>query len=330
MLHIVNGDSVGEKLRGNVPGDILVWREIDSDGPIFIDPTEERSRMLRARYLERTMGIPTADYVRMCEEQERTLSRCRQHEEIVLWFEHDLFDQTMLCYLLHRFARLPLERTRLSLLCIGAFPGLEPFRGLGELSSDQLSALMSSREPVGRDVLALGSAVWEAYASSAPSPLLDLLQGDTAALPYVREAFRLHLSRFPSTRNGLGIVEQTTLERIREGASDPLKLFAEVGRQLHGLGMGDLSYWHCLARMSQGAYPLLRIEGLRRFPSYREPEPSFRQCTVILTETGNRVLSGEKDWVELNGIDEWYGGVQLQGHAVPWRWDSYEGRLVKR
>lgn len=328
MLHIVNGDTVAEKLKGNVPGDVLVWREIYSDGPVFIDLREERCRMLRSRYLERTMGIPSSDYMRFCEEQERELSRCGQHEEIVLWFEHDLFDQTMLCYLLHRFARLPLERTRLSLLCIGAFPGLMPFRGLGELSPDQLSALIGSREPVGRGVLALGSAIWEAYASPDPSLLLERLQGDTAALPYVREAFRLHLSRFPSTRNGLGIVEQTTLERVSDGASDPLKLFAAVSGQLPGLGMGDLSYWHCLARMSQGTHPLLRLEGLRRFPDYREPEPSFRHCAIGLTETGRRVLSGEADWVELNGIDEWYGGVHLQGHAAAWRWNPSEGKLA--
>jgi len=29
MLHIVNGDIVGDKLRkGNIRGDILVWREV--------------------------------------------------------------------------------------------------------------------------------------------------------------------------------------------------------------------------------------------------------------------------------------------------------------
>lgn len=34
MLHIVNGDHVGNKLReGNVQGDILVWREVYPVGP---------------------------------------------------------------------------------------------------------------------------------------------------------------------------------------------------------------------------------------------------------------------------------------------------------
>lgn len=36
MLHIVNGDIVAKKLKqGVVPGDILVWREIYSEGFSF-------------------------------------------------------------------------------------------------------------------------------------------------------------------------------------------------------------------------------------------------------------------------------------------------------
>lgn len=38
MLHIVNGDIVGDKLRkGNVRGDILVWREVYPVGPVFLE-----------------------------------------------------------------------------------------------------------------------------------------------------------------------------------------------------------------------------------------------------------------------------------------------------
>ncbi|WP_256831125.1 hypothetical protein [Paenibacillus sp. Pae15] len=32
------------------------------------------------------------------------LERYREHDEVVLWFEHDLFDQTLLIYLLQWLA----------------------------------------------------------------------------------------------------------------------------------------------------------------------------------------------------------------------------------
>lgn len=330
VLHIVNGDAVADKLRqGVVQGDILVWRETYPDGPVFAEPAEGDNRAVRARYLEEALGVPNAEFIRMSETQEKQLAGFRQYGEIVLWFEHDLFDQTMLCRLLHYFARQPLEGTKLSLLCIGAFPGIELFRGLGQLSVSQLGTLNGTWQSVGERELALGTALWEAYCSPDPDRLERLLQDDTSALPFARDAFRLHLSRFPSVRSGLGIVEQTTLETVRDGTHAPHPLFEQVGGKLNGLGMGDLSYWHVLAKMVQGPVPLLRIEGLTAFPTYRETPPSFRQCIVTLTELGEDVLAGKTDWVALNGIDSWYGGVHLHGTAVPWRWDSSQNRLVR-
>ncbi|MFD0712806.1 sigma-70 family RNA polymerase sigma factor [Paenibacillus sp. GCM10027626] len=123
MLHIVNGDTVGDKLRaGVVEGDILVWREVYSEGPVFTDGAVPSNRQVRARYLENAMGIPYDEFVRTSEAQERILADFKKYDDIVLWFEHDLFDQTMLCFLLHWFSGQSLGKTRLHLLCIGDFP----------------------------------------------------------------------------------------------------------------------------------------------------------------------------------------------------------------
>ncbi|MEF3305269.1 sigma-70 family RNA polymerase sigma factor [Paenibacillus sp. GYB003] len=330
VLHIVNGDSVGDKLRqGVVQGDILVWREIYPDGLVFAEPSEPANRTARARYLEQTMGIPSEAFVRISETQEKQLADFRKYDEIVLWFEHDLFDQTMLCFLLRFFSRQKLGRTKLSLLCIGAFPGYPLFRGLGQLSVGELETLRGTWQAVGPKELELGAAFWEAYCSPDPEALMRLLDGDTSALPFARDAYLLHLSRFPSVRDGLGIVEQATLEAVRGGTDSPHALFKQVGDRLHGLGMGDLSYWHCLAKMAQGPHPLLRIEGLTAFPSFQDPAPSFRQCRVALTAFAADVLNGRADWIGAGGIDEWFGGVHLQGHSVPWRWDAARSRIVR-
>ncbi|AJS58675.1 DNA-directed RNA polymerase subunit sigma [Paenibacillus sp. IHBB 10380] len=323
MLHIVNGDSVAEKLRqGVVQGDILVWREVYPEGPIFVDPTEYANRSVRAQYLEKAMGIPSAEHIRISKTQEKVLVDFNKYEEIVLWFEHDLFDQTMLCYLLHWFAQQSLGKTKLSLLCIGTFPEIKLFRGLGQLSVKQMETLSGTWQAVGQEELELGSAMWEAYASSDPMKLYQMLQGDTSALPFAHNAFQLHLSRLPSTHNGLGIVEQTTLEMVHSGLNSPLGLFEHVGNKLHELGMGDLQYWHNLAKISQGPFPLLNIEGLQTFPNYKDPSPSFRHCKVVLTELGRNVMDGKEDRISMNGIDEWYGGIHLHNHPRQWRWDT--------
>lgn len=328
MLHIVNGDAVAETLQqGVVQGDILVWREVYPEGPVFREAAEPSHRSVRAKYLEKAMGIPEEDFIRSSEAQELQLARFREYEDIVLWFEHDLFDQTMLSYLLHWFARQSLGQTRLHLLCIGDYPGVDQFRGLGQLSASQLKTLSGTWHAVREDELKLGSAVWEAYTSPDPKDLQQLLREDTSALPFVKEAFGLHLSRYPSTDNGLGIIEQLTLEHIDSGICSPIELFRQIGNHLHGLGMGDLQYWHVLSSMCEGKSPLLKLEGAKAFPGFVQPTPDFQGSRLVMTEWGTRVLRGE-DHVERCGIDRWYGGVHLHGRHAAWRWDVEAKVLV--
>lgn len=313
MLHIVNGDSVGNKLKqGVVDGEVLVWREIYTEGPVFADDTAPELHNARADDLERSMGIPRLDYVQGCEYQEQRLARFRDYDEVVLWFEHDLFDQTMLCCLLHWFSRQPHGRTKLSLLCIGSFPGKPDFRGLGELSVQQMQTLSGTWQPISREELELGAAVWEAYCAPDPLTLTQLLDGDTSKLPFVRDAFRFHLSRFPSVANGLGIVEQWTLERVNDGVSDRMDLFREISVRTTWLGMGDTQFWSILRRLSQGRNPLLNEEENR----------------ISLTDRGLNVMRGQEDALRSGIGNYWLGGVHVDEDSG-YRWDPDSGKLKR-
>ncbi|MWV45684.1 sigma-70 family RNA polymerase sigma factor [Paenibacillus sp. HJL G12] len=323
VLHIVNGDSVAEKLRkGIVQGDVLVWREVYPHGPATLNASEADNRSVRADYLEQTLGIPPEEYIQSCEMQEKILADSDRYDEIVCWFEHDLFDQTMLSFLLYWFSEHPLQNAKLSLLCIGEYPGIELFRGLGQLSRAQMETLSGTWKSIGAKELNVGRLFWEAYTSQDPGRLQQLLREDTSALPFAHDAFQMHLSRFPSTCNGLGIVEQTTLEMVDAGIHAPQALFEHVGNKLHVLGMGDLEYWHILMKMSQEPYPLLQISGLQAFPAYNDSSILLRNSTSALTELGRDVMEGNQDWTQKKGLDAWYGGVHLQGRCPRWRWDS--------
>ncbi|CQR56988.1 sigma-70 family RNA polymerase sigma factor [Paenibacillus riograndensis] len=333
MLHIVNGDVVGNMLKhGIVQGEVLVWREIYSSGPVFADLSGSRERAERARVLEATLGIPAGEYMTSCEEQERKLREYAQYDEVVLWFEHDLFDQSMLAYLLHWFKGQKLGRTKLSLLCIGEFPGIERFHGLGQLTPAQLGTLSGTWRTIGRPEIELGSELWQAYASPDPTRMADLLDQKNAelaasGLPFASEAFRTHLMRLPSVHNGLGIVEQATFDALASGAHTPLELFRQVTDTLHVLGMGDLEYWKVLRALTAGEHPLLHIEGVEGYTDFRQI-PEFLNRRVAATALGQQVQEGAADRVLVQGIDEWYGGLHLQGREVPWRWDTEAEQLV--
>ncbi|GIP31014.1 RNA polymerase subunit sigma-24 [Paenibacillus sp. J2TS4] len=243
---------------------------------------------------------------------------------------HDLFDQTMLCYLLYWFSKQKLGRTRLNLLCIGEFPGIERFRGLGRLSVEQLGTLSGTWHVVERQELDLGKAYWEAFTSSDPRQLAQLLQEDSSALPFARNAFRYHLSRFPSVQDGLGNVERATLEFIARGLNQPMELFRQVSDELHEFGMGDLQFWLILKQMASGPQPLIHFDGAEAaIPSYTDRSEDVRHRRILLTDAGRRVQDGKEDWVAVNGIECWLGGVHLRGKERVWRWDEKEESIVR-
>lgn len=334
MLHIVNGDMVGEMLKqGIVQGDVLVWREIYSSGPVFAGPSGDGELLLRAEVLHTTLGIPMSGYIARCEKQEHILRGFNQYDEVVLWFEHDLFDQSMLAYLLHWFNGQKLGKTKLSLLCIGEFPGIERFHGLGQLTPAQLKTLSGTWQNIGPMEMNLGSELWEAYASPEPRRMEDVLEARQSelaecALSFANDAFKAHLARLPSVYNGLGIVEQTTLQALADGTDTPLELFRQVTDSLHVLGMGDLEYWKYLHALAAGGQPLISIDGTADGMDFREI-PGFLNRKVLITALGEKVRNGAADRVMVQGIDEWYGGLHLQGNEVPWRWDTSAEKLIR-
>ncbi|WP_211746997.1 sigma-70 family RNA polymerase sigma factor [Paenibacillus sp. Marseille-Q4541] len=285
MLHIVNGDSVAEKLKqGVVQGDILVWREIYTVGPLFEDMSTEAHKTSRAKYLEQNLGIPASEYVNDCKQQEEQLAAFRKYDEVVLWFEHDLFDQTMLCYLLSFFAHQDLGNTRLNLLTIGEFPGIELFRGLGQLTAEQLKTLSGTWQIVSNKELLLGDALWKAYSASDTLQLKRLLDSDTSALPFAKEAYLAYLSRLPSEQDGIGSVEREVMKEIAAGEHSPYGLFRKVGDTLHHLGMGDLEFWYVLRKMAEGPRPLIELEGAEDFPNYSAPGgDNFKSASIYLS-----------------------------------------------
>lgn len=330
MLHIVNGDSVGDKLKeGKLAGNILVWRELYSEGPLYVWPDQYPYRDVRADHMTRALGIPRELWIDTCEAQQLQLGSFADHDEIVLWFEYDLFDQSMLGYLLHWFSyySYSLENTKISLICIGEFPGVEDFRGLGQLTSKQLTSLFGDRVQIGQPELYLGRRAWEAYVSTDPRDLLNFLKTDTRELPYIHSAFMAHLNRFPSCKNGLGIVEQTTIELLHQGHDTPLQLFQQFSNQHHVLGYGDLQYWLTLRRMSQGMHPLLLLEDNVSFPNFKKSVENFLSTPVRMTDLGQQLLNETSDWISLNGIEKWLGGVHLQGNVNVWRWNCEDGSL---
>ncbi len=332
MLHIVNGLATLNVLdRTDIRGARLSGDDIFAEGPVVDSLENERSWAMRAEYLQERFRIPKSEYLERRAERERGLRSSAYHEEIVLWFEFDLFCQMNLLYLLNWFAQRDLGNSKLTLICPGTFPGMKQFRGLGTLTPKQLASLFATRTEVSSAQRVLAVKAWKAYGGSDPTAIERLLEEGTDDLPHLRSALLAHLERFPSPKNGLNQVQTKILELLAASPRKFSDLFGEVSgsQKLLSHGMGDVQFSVYLNELADIETPLVRMENSPGILRRTVDQKAVGKWTIRITDAGRDVLNGKQNLVKSVGIDRWLGGVHLKKGDLIWWWDPDKQRLVR-
>lgn len=189
MLHVTNGQCAAGLLRAAaLGGDVPAWNDVLHEGPVPPVPDEELRRV-RAEFLAGE-GRTCDRVFRELSARDARLSRAASDEAIVLWFEHDLYDQLQLVQILVQLAVACVDPARVSLICDAEYLGLSAPGRLGER--------FPARAALDEATLDLARRAWAAFRSSDPTALTALLDGDTSALPFLGPALRRHLQQFPS------------------------------------------------------------------------------------------------------------------------------------
>jgi hypothetical protein len=300
---------------------VLSWQDALHEGPV---PKVPRPELLRAR----------ADFLAGCGwgsrrtllsslvRRDRTLTDAlRDGLNVVLWFEHDLYDQLQLLDAL-ALAHV-LGGASPELVVVGSFPGKPGFAGLGELTAEELETLWPERRPAPGDVLDEAATVWEAFRQAEPTALAEAAARRPPGLPFLARALERLLEELPSSANGLSGTERRALAAVASGARSPAETFLAAQRLEEAPFLGDAWFYRTLAALGAGAVRLVEAEDGTPLP----PPPPLGEARLFLatplrlTAEGERVLRGESDRLELMGVDRWIGGTHVTGRH-PWRWDA--------
>jgi hypothetical protein len=269
-LHITSGDCAGERLeKSGLSGEVFVWHDILYDGPRNAGWPDEDTLNARAVFLEETTagGLDRHYVLQTLHQQYHTLAQAVQENHVLPWFDACLFDQSMLAHIL---ACLRSRNARgAELLCVDAFPGIEPFHGLGQLRPDQLAYLYDHRQPVTDAQFQFAVHVDRAFATQDFSALTELAQARDAPLPWIPAAVSRWLQEHPDPVTGLGRLEQLALDAIRAGCETPWKIFASVANaDTPPQFWGDITLWAKINALAERAPPLVTIDG----PTDRLPQ----------------------------------------------------------
>jgi hypothetical protein len=323
FLHVGNGTSTtGTIHAAGIPGSTSIWADPLHEGPVPGHVTDEQLLDVRARNLTGA-GIDLSDAIAELRHWRQVVDDYASYDELVLWYEHDLFDQLNLIQLLSRIARDARISKSVSLICINAFPGHPRFKGLGELAPDELGSLFNTRQPVSTVQYELALRAWEAFRAADPLALDALLRTDTSALPFLAAALQRHLQEYPWTRDGLSRTERRLMTLAERGPIDIWKAFPLMHEDETAFYIADSSLWQIATELESARPSLVTIAATSTAPG-RLPA-----ATIALTGTGQSVLGGDVDRVEQCGIDRWLGGVHLVSSEPMWRWDEAQQRVLQ-
>ncbi|MBV8724761.1 MAG: DUF1835 domain-containing protein [Candidatus Eremiobacteraeota bacterium] len=303
-LHITNGDGAVALLKkAAIIGRHVAWRDALNEGPVPAGLSLEETSAVRSRYLgERGYGHPIrliADFAR----RDQLVRRAGEFAEIVLWFEHDLYDQLQLLQSLTSLEEHALEPGRIWLVQSDHY--------LTALTAEQIVALHAKRRIATAAAFKSARRTWERFTSATSDALRQAAVEDAIGLPFLKGALQRLCQEYPWKRDGVSRSQRQMLYAVAQGPASNDELFARTQMREEAAFLTAGAFAMILRDLRSADAPLIEDEG----------------GSLNLTALGRRVIAGDVDWLEHHAIDRWIGGVHLVGESVT-RWDDDLGSLV--
>lgn len=297
-LHITNGDAVVYLFKkAGILGTHLPWRDVLHEGPVPAELSLEECSHIRGSYLAgRGHGSPIK-VLHDFQTRDATIRKAKEFSEVVLWFEHDLYDQLQMLQVLTVLAGMKLDPGAVSIVHSEDY--------LGSMTADEIVALHPKRRTVTAAQFERARAVWASFTSGDPNALLHAASADHPGFPHLRSGLRRLCEEYPWTNDGLSRSHRHALAAVAQGPARNEELFRRAQAREEAPFLGDTAFYAILNDLK--CEPGSLVEG----------EPDL----MILTELGRRVIGGDGDWLELAQTDRWIGGVHLEGKTSP-RWDE--------
>tara|TARA_B100001146_G_C16170915_1_gene430037 strand:+ start:495 stop:1427 length:933 start_codon:yes stop_codon:yes gene_type:complete len=250
LLHITNGDSFTEKLKSlKLKGDIITWREMLCEGKTLTTVGSESFWKTRFEFLNKNYKVSKSWFIEKTLKEYRSLCNHKQQDEIVLWFEYDLFCQINMIAVLS-WLKANRKYAQISLVCSGKEDESGKLYSLSELSDEQLLYLYKNKTELTQDDIEYADYVWQLYCSDNPIRLENLSDFSEFQFEYLPDALHTHLQRFPSIKNGLNSMENNILQIALDKKPASRKVFlAEILQNQGFLGFGDSQYERAITRL---------------------------------------------------------------------------------
>lgn len=290
LLHITNGDILTNRLGSmDLKGDIITWREMLCEGRTLTNVGSETFWKTRFEFLNKNYKVSKSWFIEKTLKEYRSLCNHKQQDQIVLWFEYDLFCQVNMLAVIS-WLKTHRKYAHITLVCSGKEDETDKLYGLGELSDEKLMELYENRIELSQDDIEYADYVWQLYCSDNPIRLENLTDFNNYQFNYLSGAIKAHLKRFPTIRNGLNEVENHLLQLSVDKKPKTKKELLKTVLGNQGLyGFGDTQYERIISTLK---------------PLYTSFNP------VRLSKKGKEILEGQTSYYAcIQDNDAYLGGA---------------------
>ncbi len=306
QLHITNGDSFTQRLRElKFKGKIITWREMLCEGKTVTNVGSEAFWKTRFDFLHKNYNVSKSWFVEKTLKEYRSLCNHKQEDEIILWFEYDLFCQINMLAVIS-WLKTHRRHVQISLVCSGKEDDSNRLYALNDLSDEQIRTLFKKRVELSQDDIEFADYVWQLYCSDNPIRLEHLTDFEQYDFKYLEQALRTHLKRFPTIKNGLNEIENRVLQvAVEEKPRSKKQLLSSLLADQGWYGFGDSQYERILKNLR---------------PLFHTFNP------VRLSRKGKEILENQDNfYAELRDNESYLGGALKYNFL----YNTEAGRILK-
>ncbi|MBT8318444.1 MAG: DUF1835 domain-containing protein [Lutibacter sp.] len=244
-IHVLNGDSTAQVLeKSKIEGDVIIWREMLCEGPVHKSVGSDEFWINRYSFFEEELRISRLEYYDTTIKEIVKLEDLSGYEEVVLWFEYDLFCQVNLMALCTYLLANYVKKANYYLICTGEVKGKNKLQSLTDFKPSGFETLYETKIALSKTNLEFAKESWELYVENDFKKLDEFNFNKSAKFKYLQAAINQHLLLFPS-KNGLNQISTKIFEILKSNALSKEEIINTllIWQQKETVyGFGDVQY----------------------------------------------------------------------------------------
>jgi hypothetical protein len=323
FTHVISGYSAAFSIMNafKIPAsDVVKCGDVLSIGKQNLNPSYDEWAIARKAALAEAWNVDVSELFEAADPFDlfHNFDAIGDGKPVLLWLDRDLNSHLMAAFICCCFKTNAWNTDRIHAVRYER-AGREIYNGmLAVLNDDELKNRRPKHEVLSPAHVNFYAEIWTKFAGQNLADLISVcVSAEASSLSM--DTLRYVLRRLPSRFNGLNEIEHELLRHAIDHAPDAAKATGyAMGHDETPDMVGDL---YLSARLKRFGSCGLK----HRLVEIDNPSGSIRECRFRVLPLAHQILSGKANMIELNGLDDWIGGVHLTPDSFVYREDILVG-----